>query len=145
MSDQTESLSLSFETSDEAYDHIDKNYPRHQLVFMEKHSDGTVTAYLDPPEAGDFCEFCNEDPCVMVVHQDDFQGLVTLHGCNDLLDNCQRRFKLYREMTRLVNGYLGKTVRKELPKCVTDPIREHFPNDSQVPYVGFREANNNSS
>ena len=35
------------------------------------------------------CEVCGEDPCVMVQHQEQYNGIVTLLLMNDDLDNCQ--------------------------------------------------------
>ena len=131
-----------FNTRDEAYEWFDENHPG-RSVFVANNDDGTVSAFLEPPE--ECCDDCKEDPCLMETHQEQFQGLLEFYRADELLtSNRQRRFKMYREMTRLIHGYLGKNNRKELPKCIADCIRDAFPNEPNVAYIGFRDTTNES-
>jgi hypothetical protein len=51
----------------------------------------------------------------------------------------QVRFQLYRLFTRLDHGVLTAGDRRELPACVEDSIKEHWPNNADAGnYVGFR-------
>lgn len=86
------------------------------------------------------CEYCKENPCVMEVHYD---HLMEVGEFEESLQrkNKEVRFKLYREATRLLHGYLGRQVRKELPGCVVRDIHDAYPEPNSGEYVGFSETN----
>ena len=136
---------LLFRSRREAWDWVDENHPGYTILCYDN-PDGTVTAYLEepPPEEPEAqcCDVCNETPCILIEHQEQFESLLDFYRLNHELANRQRRFKMYQEMTRLIHGgYLGKNNRKELPTCVSDAIRNAFPNeDPQEAYVGYQEA-----
>ena len=138
---------LSFRSRREAWDWVDQNHPGHTIRCYDNW-DGTATVFLEEPpqvenvEEQQCCDVCNETPCVLVEHQEQFESLLEFYRSNQELANRQRRFKMYQEMTRLIHGgYLGKNNRKELPTCITEAIRNAFPNDDpEQAYVGFREA-----
>jgi hypothetical protein len=50
--------------------------------------------------------------------------------------NKSRWFAAYQMYTRIKHGYLGRGNRTPLPKCVSDNIRNNFP-DCNNYYVGF--------
>lgn len=85
------------------------------------------------------CDKCERNPCVFVIHR---ESLVAYddseHGTmttEDLPDSNIRRKKLYRQATLMINeGPLGAGVRKPLPGCVVEGIREMFP---AVIYMGY--------
>ena len=135
---------LSFRSRSDAWDWVEQNHPGFSIRCYDN-PDGTVDAYLEQPpeeEEAECCERCKESPCVMVEHREQFEGLLQLNRFDENMANRQRRFKMYQEMTRLIHdGYLGKGNRKELPECVTEAIRDAFPNeDAKEAYVGFRDA-----
>ena len=141
--EEFEPLPFSFRSRDDAWEWVEKHHPGYSLLCFNN-PDGTVGAYLEPPEEPEeCCEHCGQSPCVMVENEDQFQGLLQLYQYDENLANRQRRFKMYQEMTRMIHGgYLGKGNRKELPLCVTEAIRNTFPNnDPAEAFVGFKEAN----
>ena len=138
-------LPITFHSRNEAWEWVEQNHPGFG-VFLFSNPDGTVGAFLEPPEDEvDRCKQCNESPCLMIEHKEQFEGLLAMYKCDENLANRQRRFKMYQEMTRLIHGgYLGKGNRKELPPCITEAIRNAFPNDPKEAYTGFQHANGNS-
>jgi hypothetical protein len=65
-----------------------------------------------------------------------------IHDNNTFRDgatNKQRRFFAYKQFTWLIHGKLSKGERKELPKYITDKIRQQWPEEDGK-YTGFREA-----
>jgi hypothetical protein len=59
---------------------------------------------------------------------------------DESMANKSYRFAAYRTYARVKYGYLGKGNRKPLPLCVTNGIRDNFP-DPQSVYVGFQSTN----
>ena len=54
--------------------------------------------------------------------------------------NKQKRYKMYRYLSTIYEGSLGKHVRKELPRCLVSEVKDCFPNPPGEPYVGFKES-----
>ena len=51
------------------------------------------------------------------------------------------RYKLYTKATYMIHGELGKGVRRKLPSCVEQAIKDTYPsNDGD--YIGFCKSNN---
>jgi hypothetical protein len=88
----------------------------------------------------DKCQVCENDPCLFIVNED---GLIDYgeaeHGHlarEDRPANNLRRKKLYRQLTLMINGGpMGAGVRKPLPDCCVDHIREMLPSES---FMGYR-------
>ena len=53
-------------------------------------------------------------------------------------NNRKIRFNLYRYYTQVINGYLGRAVRIPLPFCIETKIKEMFPDDGTLGYVGYK-------
>lgn len=59
-----------------------------------------------------------------------------LRSSRSTTDNSILRKEAYRAFTILCHGYLGRGNRVQLPKCVTDGVRKHFPSDDGM-YMGY--------
>ena len=83
-------IALSFRSRGEAWDWVEANHPGCSIRCYDN-PDGTVTAYLDPPEEEvECCErCCTESPCVMVENQESFEGLIQLYQFDQNLSNRQ--------------------------------------------------------
>jgi hypothetical protein len=86
------------------------------------------------------CRECREELCVFGKHEELlFMHDNTEHGTDatELIpSNNIRRKKLYRQLTRMLNGGpLGAGVRKPLPSCCVSAIRDMLPSDS---FMGFK-------
>jgi hypothetical protein len=101
-----------------------------------------VTPVIPADEIEESCPVCGEDPCLFLQHAEmllafeeaELAGLAP----EDVPPNNLRRKALYRQMTLLINGGpLGAKVRKQLPDCVVNGIREMLPSDS---FMGFHAA-----
>jgi hypothetical protein len=97
----------------------------------------TVEATVDDDDDS-VCRGCGEDPCLFVRHKesleayDEYENVAT----EDIPSNNLRRKKLYRQLTLMINGGpLGAGVRKPLPDCCVEAIREKFPSDI---FMGFK-------
>lgn len=55
-------------------------------------------------------------------------------------ENRLLRYVAYREFIRWTFGYLGKHIRKVIPACVVNTIRNAFPKNNQETYEGFHYA-----
>jgi hypothetical protein len=101
----------------------------------------------DPPEHWDkinyevdsalleVCEHCNENPCLMVTYEKEFDDFSdSLIGTGQAPRAC--RYASYRFMVRLIHGVLPKGDRRKLPLCITREIHDNFP-ESDGNYVGF--------
>ena len=90
------------------------------------------------------CTTCQRNPCYIL------ENLPYLHSVATHLkatgqSNRSIRYQLYRRLSNKIHGPLGRGVRKELPPCLVEFIRENFPNEDKTePYVGFR-ANSDDS
>ena len=110
-----------------------------------KGSSGEVdTSYGDEDDAADVCNRCDRSPCIWKENKEEmvrFDGSVDLLGDKDdgKEEKSHRRKRLYRQMTLIINdGPLGKGVRRDLPECVKNGIRELLP-DADSTYMGFKE------
>ena len=61
------------------------------------------------------------------------------------LTNKERRFRSYRFLSNLYEGYLGRGVRRQLPKCLHDEIVDTFPKGPHEDYTGFIPGESNNS
>ena len=50
------------------------------------------------------------------------------------------RYNVYRYMSRVCDGVLGKGVRRELPRCVVNEIHDTWPTSNASGYTGFRAS-----
>ena len=50
------------------------------------------------------------------------------------------RKQCYRVASGIIDGYMGRQKRKQLPKCVINGIRNEFPNEDGRAYMGFHSA-----
>lgn len=92
------------------------------------------------------CKYCHEYPCVMWSEE----AKAIIQGQVDRLDGTGKgyfdlppqekktyRFECYRAFNRLLEGIGQKGVRVKLPECVTNDIKEAFPDTA---YTGFKES-----
>jgi hypothetical protein len=86
------------------------------------------------------CSDCGYSPCVFIQEYENITAICDEHDESGYANN-QMRFKLYRYMTKVLFGYLGKGQRRQLPSCVIREIHDHFPKSSDgKEYVGFHES-----
>jgi hypothetical protein len=85
------------------------------------------------------CSDCGYSPCVFLQEYETITAICDEHDESECTNN-QMRFKLYRYMTRILFGYLGKGERRKLPPCVIREIHDHFPKSHDEEYVGFLES-----
>jgi hypothetical protein len=76
----------------------------------------------EPPEDGWFCPHCSESPCQFLQWQEELKRIVDC--MNPDKSNKQKRFELYRHVTRRPHGTLGKGNRKPLPSCFEQSMRD---------------------
>jgi len=104
-----------------------------------------------PPYMNECCTLCKSTPCVM--HQGLWDELAKIteeidkyqdHHDNELTPQAIR-FRLYREASTWIHGYLGRTHRQPLPQCVVSNIRNIAPNPTGTSYVGFKSHPNSCS
>jgi len=88
-----------------------------------------------------FCGECEQNPCDWLLLGPTIvdciratQSIDAGGGCADINKQC--RFKSYQMYTRAKFGYLGKGKRVQLPSCVSNGIRNNFPDPNQC-YIGF--------
>jgi hypothetical protein len=83
-----------------------------------------------------FCKDCLNDPCYVECYYKEF-----VDHCDFCIENKESmaacRYEMYRFMSRLVFGPLGKGVRRIIPNCITTAIRDQFEAPDGV-YVGFK-------
>ncbi len=94
-------------------------------------------------ECDGLCNHCQEDPCDWSLLGRTIVDSVRADHQADTVDegmtNKSYRFAAYRTYAQVKYGYLGKGNRKPLPICVTNGIRDNFPDPNSV-YVGFRQT-----
>jgi hypothetical protein len=109
---------------------------------QENHVDDNNGNNIPADEIKESCTVCGHDPCLFWQHAElllafDAASLGDL-APEDVPANNLRRKSLYRQLTLLINGgRLGTGVRKELPKCCVDAVREMLPSDT---FMGFMEV-----
>jgi hypothetical protein len=79
----------------------------------------------EPTDDRWFCPQCLESPCQFLQWQEELERIVDC--VNPDLSNKQRRYKLYRHVTRRRHGTLGKGNRKPLPLCFEQGMRDLYP------------------
>jgi hypothetical protein len=89
----------------------------------------------EPPEDRWFCPQCSESPCQFVQWQEELERIVDC--MNPDLSNKQKRYELYRHVTRRRHGTLGKGNRKPLPSCFERGMRDLYPSEK---YTGYQTA-----
>ena len=81
-----------------------------------------------------YCSECGDDPCVLDQYHVEFVQHVDYLREENKPNNLSRK-AMYRHMFQLMNGFLGKGIREELPGCVTSAIREEFESSN---YMGYK-------
>ena len=71
-----------------------------------------------------------------LVHEDGVKNECDLYHYDK--PNNEKRKAAYRFVICEIYGYLGRGVRKDLPKCVLDGVRCLYP-DKNAKYMGFRK------
>lgn len=51
------------------------------------------------------------------------------NGAEATVSTAEVRYALYRQVTRITYGYLGRGVRRLLPPCVHNGIKEEYPDE----------------
>ena len=82
------------------------------------------------------CWYCNKQPCVIEILNPMLDELLHTYAGSS---NKTIRYFMYEESSSMLNGYLGKGVRKRFPHCVEERIRSLAPSQT---YTGFKEASN---
>ena len=85
------------------------------------------------------CYDCGEDVCILDQYWTEFCALADTVLEMDKSPK-ESRFKMYKLMSGLLHGYLGKGCRMELPVCISDAIKHQFP-EPDGKYVGYKESN----
>lgn len=98
--------------------------------------------YLDENEPEE-CTHCKVVPCVWISNQDkmvEYAEDVLLVDTNDDARqlSCKRK-ALYRQMSHILNGHLGRGNRKPHTECVKQGIRDIFA-DPNGQFMGHRDA-----
>jgi hypothetical protein len=95
-------------------------------------------------ECDGVCNYCQEDPCDWSLLGRTIVDSVRADHQADTMDEGMRnktyRYAAYRTYAQVKYGYLGKGNRKPLPLCVTNGIRDTFPDPHSI-YVGFHQSN----
>lgn len=91
-------------------------------------------------EVVDLCNHCEQDLCNWSSLGCSVVESVRVEHTSTTLDEAMANksywFAVYRTYARVKFGYLGKGSHKPLPICVTNGIRDNFP-DPQSVYIGF--------
>lgn len=91
-----------------------------------------------------FYTHCEQEPCNWSSLGHNIVETVRAENTSTTVDgamaNKSYQFAAYQMYARVKYGYLGKGNRKPLPLCVTNGIRENFPDPKSV-YVGFQLVN----
>ena len=85
------------------------------------------------------CVECNQSPCVWDQHVEDI-ALMTDPMMAANQTHRSIRYNVYRYMSRVCDGVLGKGVRRELPRCVVNEIHDTWPTSNGSGYTGFRAS-----
>ena len=85
------------------------------------------------------CRECNQSPCIWDQHVEDV-ALMTDPMMAANQTHRSIRYNVYRYMSRMCEGALGRGIRRELPRCVVNEIHDSWPSSDGRGYTGFREA-----
>jgi hypothetical protein len=84
------------------------------------------------------CRWCEHNPCFLDVIYADMMAIG--EGMeDDVEDNKEIRFALYKFAARKLYGRLGRGNRKGIPHCIMMEIHDAYPNRHGVKYVGFKQ------
>ena len=113
---------------------------------MSPNADGTVElAGTDAVIAAigmrkEECKYCHEVPCFYLQREEEIGNYSEYLFDMEDMGNKEKRFRMYRYMSQLYEGFLGKGNRKELPYCLVSEARDCFPKEKDDVYTGFKEA-----
>ena len=82
------------------------------------------------------CPVCGNTPCIAPSCIAAGKMRKIQHG----KDNKSVRYFRCNICTRDTYGALGKGQRIQLPSCVESMIKDHFPNEGNDPFAGFRDG-----
>jgi hypothetical protein len=85
------------------------------------------------------CNDCRSVPCCMNGQRKKIMDHYDMLHVQNMPPKLVRN-NFYREMSRELNGVLGRGVRKQLPRCVTYWVRRFYPNNNDEAWVGFQET-----
>ena len=101
-----------------------------------------IQGYLDETQPEE-CFHCELAPCIWSVHSAQMVEYAEVVLVVDPTDNARelssKRKALYRQMSHLLNGHLGRGNRKPHTECVKQGIRDIFP-DPNGQFMGHRDA-----
>ena len=114
---------------------------------MSPNEDGTVElagtnaviAAIKKKEENE-CKHCHEVPCFYLQREEEIGNYSEYLFDTEGMGNKERRFRMYRYMSQLYEGFLGKGNRKELPYCLVSEARDCFPKEKDDVYTGFKES-----
>jgi hypothetical protein len=87
------------------------------------------------------CRFCERNPCLVDVVYAEMMYIA--EGMeDDVDDNKEIRYALYRFVSRKLFGRLGPGNRKGIPHCIMMEIHDAYPNSRGTKYVGFKQSGN---
>jgi hypothetical protein len=89
----------------------------------------------EPPEDAWFCPKCSDSPCWFLQWQQEIEVCVSVMSPD--LSNKQKRYQLYRHITRRRHGMLGKGNRRPLPSCIEEGMKDLYPSEK---YTGYKSA-----
>jgi hypothetical protein len=111
-----------------------------QLIVDDENrkADDRLVVVVDDEVACVKCDFCGDTPCVWLVEKDRvIANDMAENGTPVTVVNSTRRKLAFRYMFRVINAGPGRQgVRKKLPECVENGVRELFPD---LVYMGFKE------
>ena len=106
------------------------NYEEHQTMYMLQKC--AEEAIQDP------CVWCEKKPCVLKQEKDSLAE-IAVYGQSTGADMKEIRFRMYRHVTQVIHGYLGRGERRRLPKCCEEGIKDMFSDEGEE-HVGYKEA-----
>ena len=114
----------------------DSEYPTPPVLEEQVPEDLPKEENEEPPAEDEWhCPACMNSPCLFLQYQDELERHVDIMYPE--VTNKQKRYHMYRHMSRRLHGHLGKGKRKPLPECFTRGLRELFPSED---YVGFKPS-----
>jgi DNA-directed RNA polymerase subunit M/transcription elongation factor TFIIS len=114
----------------------DSCYPTPPSLEEQEPDDLPRQENQEPPAEDEWhCPVCKNSPCLFLQYQDEVERQVDIMYPE--VTNKQKRYHMYRHMSRRLHGHLGKGKRKPLPECFTRGLRELFPSED---YVGFKPS-----
>lgn len=116
---------------------------RIQLTSPDNEAERWVAAYCKEEDYDEddpnLCPLCENSPCIWNQEVENIAAFTDPMMESGDYSHRQIRFKVYQYMINKQYGYLGKGVRRELPKCVTDEIHDTWP-QSDGTYTGLKQS-----